>query len=108
MTPGLRDKWCAALESGQYVQGKRVLKTPADAMCCLGVLREVAEPGSVEGFGRHIENGVDFGPVLLTDDQQVQYGINHSVCITLANQNDGGKTFHEIAAWIRNHDPEDL
>ena len=35
----LRDRWIAALESGEYEKGKRVLRDSYDdTYCCLGVL----------------------------------------------------------------------
>lgn len=47
LTKELRDKWATALRSGQYVQGRKALRTGyygTDEVrhCCLGVLCEVA------------------------------------------------------------------
>ena len=39
-----RDKWVAALRSGQYRQGVGSLTGPEDTYCCLGVLCNVFDP----------------------------------------------------------------
>lgn len=35
--PDVKAKWVAALRSGEYRQGKKMLKTPEGSYCCLGV-----------------------------------------------------------------------
>lgn len=42
----LKDKWVAALRSGDYKQGGGCLRSFGDEFCCLGVLSDVH-------FGRH-------------------------------------------------------
>lgn len=42
MDQKIHGQWIAALESGQYQQGKRVLRTSDDTYCCLGVLCDLA------------------------------------------------------------------
>lgn len=42
MDQEIHGQWVAALESGQYQQGKRVLRTSDDTYCCLGVLCDLA------------------------------------------------------------------
>lgn len=42
MDQEIHSQWVAALESGQYQQGKRVLRTSDDTYCCLGVLCDLA------------------------------------------------------------------
>lgn len=42
MDKELKDKWVAALRSGEYKQGRSYLKR-GDLYCCLGVLCEVAQ-----------------------------------------------------------------
>jgi hypothetical protein len=46
MNPEIRARWCAALRSGEYAQGREKLRASAetggDAYCCLGVLCELA------------------------------------------------------------------
>lgn len=38
MHENIRDSWIAALRSGEYVQGRKMLRSPGNAYCCLGVL----------------------------------------------------------------------
>lgn len=42
MNPEIREKWVAALRSGDYTQGTDVLRSQNDEYCCLGVLCDVA------------------------------------------------------------------
>lgn len=42
-----RKKWIAALRSGEYKQGKYVLKTDDGRYCCLGVLMDLAQKEGV-------------------------------------------------------------
>jgi hypothetical protein len=41
MNPEIRAQWCAALRSGEYVQGKEALYD-GEGFCCLGVLCALA------------------------------------------------------------------
>lgn len=43
MNPEIKQKWVAALRSGNYRQGKGKLRTHDDRFCCLGVLCDIAE-----------------------------------------------------------------
>lgn len=46
-----RQKWTAALRSGDYLQGKHTLKTEADKYCCLGVACDLAaREGVLDAF----------------------------------------------------------
>ena len=48
MNPEVKAKWVEALESGEYVQGRRVLHNEDDdTYCCLGVLCAIAEAEGV-------------------------------------------------------------
>lgn len=38
MNPEVKQMWLDALRSGEYKQGRGVLRTPDDEYCCLGVL----------------------------------------------------------------------
>lgn len=46
MHPELKTKWLAALRSGDYAQGKHVLRTTSDQYCCIGVLCNVLDPNA--------------------------------------------------------------
>lgn len=54
MDRGLRDKWCEALRSGKYKQGRTRLKNEHGEYCCLGVLTEVS---GVPGHWEDTSNG---------------------------------------------------
>lgn len=41
MNPEIKQKWITALRSGEYKQGKNVLRSNDDCYCCLGVLCDV-------------------------------------------------------------------
>lgn len=45
-----REKWVAALRSGEYEQGAGVLRSNANKFCCLGVLADI-EPDYAWGSG---------------------------------------------------------
>lgn len=47
MKPEVKTKWLAALRSGEYKQGRYVLRTASDNFCCLGVLCDLAEKAGV-------------------------------------------------------------
>lgn len=42
MKKAIKKKWLEALRSGEYKQGRAVLRTADDKFCCLGVLCELA------------------------------------------------------------------
>lgn len=42
MNPEIKEKWCQALESGEFQQGRYRLRSYDDKYCCLGVLMELA------------------------------------------------------------------
>lgn len=109
-----REKWIAALESGDYKQGKNALLQTfpgggPDQYCCLGVACEVLgverAPG---GNGYKVGDEVMYGlpKAVVTDAlgltfRDGQYGLS-----SLATNNDyDGKTFAEIAAILRNPPP---
>lgn len=50
-TAANRAKWVVALRSGEYVQGRALLRSADDRFCCLGVACELAAlEGAVPGF----------------------------------------------------------
>lgn len=49
MPKELKEKWTAALRSGEYRQGYKALLSTNGAYCCLGVLQMVVD-GKVEGL----------------------------------------------------------
>lgn len=104
----LMEKWVAALRSGKYEQGRKVLcqydeNGNAVAFCCLGVLRNI-EP-RIEGDERCDE--------LLDEDSLKEFlGVNKNdafLQLTYAGWNDDEMPFPEIAdrlekEWLNNEE----
>jgi len=96
----LRRRWVEALESGGYAQGLGYLRDGDGQFCCLGVLCDlVGEPwvyhdemGWYSFDGRH-----GFPPPHVLE----KVGISADVACELANMNDSGSSFMEIADHIR-------
>lgn len=61
MNPEIRARWTAALRSGQYEQGRKVLRQSREdgtyENCCLGVLCELAEAEGVTESAYDAEEG---------------------------------------------------
>jgi len=107
MTQELRDKWIAALRSGDYTQDKAFLRTEK-GYCCLGVLCDVA--------GEH-EYTDPLGEYRMMDPLvEIKLGLAEATgdlyltSATLAGMNDGNKeqgippkSFTEIADWIESN-----
>jgi hypothetical protein len=117
--------WVDALTSGQYKQGKRALRKE-DQFCCLGVLCDLAEKaglGSWEEVGdRHRFTDSDgvYSAGFLTEAVLTWAGMKSNIgwmsgipvyakkfpdlkMYSLANMNDAGFTFPEIADFIEEH-----
>lgn len=84
MDPELKQKWIAALKSGEYKQGKaRLHDKNAGTYCCLGVLNEVAAygyPGGNAGLGYELPARVQSQLIHMNDSK--------------------GYSFEGIANWI--------
>ena len=131
MNPEVKTKWLEALRSGEYLQGKEfLLRRTADGeerFCCLGVLCNLyaqEHPGT--GFNLMTEETFAYvsqwmsavtrrkkGESLFEFDRHVVNlpkevrewaGVPaHWVQGTLAEMNDNGKSFKQIASWIEEH-----
>lgn len=92
-----RKAWIEALESGKYEQGMSFLKR-GNKYCCLGVFGELKDK-HMSHFAM-LRNIADIGGIpkclLGTFDQ-------NSFAGRLARMNDNGKSFKEIAKYIRKH-----
>jgi len=114
MNPVIKDKWIAALRSGQFIQGVGLLNNGRGKFCCLGVLCELAaESGITKRAKTTIPPVVSYGlkfPLEQTtvlpaevnmwaelDDTWVTINGRHA---NLADHNDRGATFEEIAKAI--------
>lgn len=112
MQEELKGKWIEALRSGNYRQGTGLLKCDAEGgltrYCCLGVLCELVDPNKFKrrdlGGGRY-----DYGvhglssDVTLPSNVQHEVGLSDEECNTLAEKNDGGYTFQDIANYIEDN-----
>lgn len=88
----VRARWCEALRSGKYQQGRRKLVSRGPRHCCLGVLVEV-----LDGWGG------DCHPDLILPPDRIlkAAGIDRNEAFRLAQMNDGRRaTFAEIADEI--------
>lgn len=47
MNSTIKQQWCSALKSGEYVQGSGRLKNEDNSFCCLGVLTDLAVKSNV-------------------------------------------------------------
>lgn len=103
MDRGLRDKWVAALRSGEYKQGRTRLKNEFGEYCCLGVLTEVS---GVEGRWEDTSNGTYWvdpeGSFFSAYPPEIRGETLGAMKTTdLIHLNDTQrKTFPEIADWI--------
>jgi hypothetical protein len=110
MTREFRDRWCAALRSGEYKQAFGFLHTDA-GYCCLGVACEVYKPGNWQALANPGVTTFAFGGIftdLPSDDQLGEMGIPKRKILELTRMNDSGKySFKQIADWIESNIPTD-
>lgn len=106
MNEKIKTRWIKALRSGKYKQGRSYLHAD-DKFCCLGVLCELA-----------VESGVILPARKEQEDWCYTYGVSSTAAMppaevkfwsdltnadtlnTLANMNDGGYSFEDIADFI--------
>ena len=107
MKPEVKQAWVEALRSGEYNQGKGLLRHPVrDNYCCLGVLCDLhaKETGDVweDGFKYKFES------MILPQEVRDWAGLSSSnpeagdTSLAYANDN-GGKDFNAIANLIEKH-----
>ena len=111
----VRIAWVAALRSKTYTQGKERLRI-RDEYCCLGVLCDLAVKAGVIGPPINTDHEIEvfvYGADRCTLPWQVQewaaltspngaYGMRQG----LAQDNDNGKTFEDIANTILRRQPD--
>ena len=85
-----KEKWIAALRSGEFRQTKDNLHSH-DGFCCLGVLRHIADPA---------DERTEEYEQLLSDEQLQGFGFSHRIQEHLAQMNDDGESFDVIADYI--------
>lgn len=90
----LRDRWCAALRSGEYKQGEGMLHDPIrGTYCCLGVLQHIHAGGQVPERG------------YLTSDTLRECGLTGRMQLELSALNDDETPFGVIADYIEREVP---
>ena len=118
LRPEIKELWCSALESGEYLKARDRLRTD-NGFCCLGVLGDLAvKAGVAEWVGEILRSGGTLHrsyfpnallkwacsetPENLILDEGSLWPIPGRVS-SLADLNDRGMTFPEIAEVIRKH-----
>jgi hypothetical protein len=110
MKKEIRDKWLAALRSGEYEQTTGILRNTTPAYCCLGVLCEVA---GVPRRDIKIQSEYDFssfGHIGISACNLPDHflGITVAQESRLISMNDlEGQNFTAIADWIEANIPAD-
>lgn len=109
MKPEIKAKWLAALRSGKYKQTSDVLHDER-GMCCLGVLIDVVDPKGWKQAGwdynRCSYEGEDQLPTAAFCERVGlpapvrKYSTRTTITNKLAEMNDDGKSFTEIADFI--------
>jgi hypothetical protein len=99
----VRDKWCNALESGEYRQGKKQLKTHENEFCCLGVLFDVMGGTWVDGIKAVDKEGFN-GIAFLPEGFREAIGLPYDLQGTLSCMNDDdNRSFIYISGWLRDN-----
>lgn len=107
MNKEIKEKWITALKSGEYKQGKGTLNANEE-FCCLGVLadlylKEKNREWEIQSDGKHL---IDGNSAYLSQECKLWAGLNDGnptplgYKLGVANLNDEGATFEEIAAII--------
>lgn len=119
MDAKLKEKWIAALRSGEYTQATHTLRKEieewgSEGYCCLGVLCDILP----KGRGEWIDDRFKFNPTakqkFATKDNVDSYDLLSEVVLDyvgldadtqekLAGLNDGGKSFKYIASYIERY-----
>jgi hypothetical protein len=104
MNAELKQKWLAALRSGEYKQCRTSLRKQDNSFCCLGVLYDVSgtswEPR--QDFGDYISS--DGEVVFLSEEMLAATGISQDEQNILWRMNDRDRaSFSEIADYIEQH-----
>lgn len=100
-------KWCEALESGDYQQGRDVLKSHS-GYCCLGVACNIINDkwsynALEKKFSHELGRSGDYEDkwYYLSNEGRSLFGLTIDDQTNLTRLNDQGSSFLEIAAYIR-------
>jgi hypothetical protein len=99
MLKKVKDKWVAALRSGDYKQGRNKMRSFEDEFCCLGVLCDIVDKSTWRPYnhGYYKHDGVASLP---SDSIRKEVKITDTQVSELAELTDSGKDFKEIADYI--------
>lgn len=104
MFPSLLKSWTHALRSGSYRQGKCLLRTPLEdstySYCCLGVLAQIRLKELGQEWPPNDFHDPETGSYLWEGDLPGLNGLDENIAKTLAEMNDDGIPFSEIADYI--------
>jgi hypothetical protein len=112
MNKEIKDKWLKALRSGEYKQGQNYLKQNCEVYryCCMGVLVDIGLEGEwreILSSGRYKfypagenEDGRTFHEFINGQEYLDKLSITMEQQKALANMNDDGIPFWQIADWI--------
>ena len=100
MDPEVKAAWIEDLRSGKYKQTKYALQDSEGGYCCLGVLNSITLPRLGKKSCPVTESGYEFDEFVGEDVIENLLGFNAFARIQLADLNDKGKSFSEIAVWI--------
>ncbi len=100
----LRAEWLKALRSGEYEQGRFMLRTSTNQFCCLGVLCDVANKiGKVVGsWGQDNHSQTHFNGISQYAPEQL---LDIDTQRELGKANDDGLDFEQIAGIIEERVP---
>lgn len=109
MKSAFKARWIQALLSGDYKQGRIVLRSIDNRFCCLGVACDLMDQSAWDMHNpRHFHcssvTGVGWRglePQTVGDGLAEALGMDKIVMQELSVANDGGKSFAEIAGMIR-------
>lgn len=95
-------RWVKALESGFYGKCVGRLYNTADRYCCLGVARQILNIEKQDGLSA-VLTFKEADALGLKDPRGKGSDKDGKATPSLANMNDSGSTFSEIAAHLREH-----
>lgn len=110
----LKSKWIEALTNGEYIQTKGLLfdgylEDGKPKMCCLGVLESICGTNNdiILGLAMPYDikdekyNVIRKSPEEILGQTICLEGVSTTIETNLASMNDEGKTFEEIAEYIK-------
>jgi hypothetical protein len=108
MKQDIKEKWLTALRSGNYKQGRFVLRNPLDQYCCLGVLCDISSLGNWVSFNTYFQyttktSGNAEGLCFLPEEVEYSLQLPYNEESKLSDMNDVERmSFEQIANYIEN------